>query len=320
MHFGQKGKNKVSNRTKKERSHFISPVFFCRIYAILLFLCIAGIFLFQKQKEAQSDRKRQYCREQAKMLVDAGLYGEAQKLINAMPKPLSSEDAHLLFQVAVKKQDFRSAKELLSLLPEAQIETSRLALIDALQKDGKSALAWEILCHSWSSSKTTQQKELAISLLQDVQEIPIHASFVCGWINGRVAVLKDDDGLFLVNAQGEEISNVRYESILPTAEGFSAKRNNIWVSLNAEGEFAHTGKEPTKKEIIQAESSFLVLLTKDGEQQGYTFNGEEVIKPIYDRASPISRNGVGYVETEGRFWQIRFRALRDGVSFNKIDL
>lgn len=320
MHFGQKGKNKVSNRTKKERSPFISPVFFCRIYAILLFLCIAGIFLFQKQQEAQSNRKRQYCREQAKMLVDAGLYGEAQKLINAMPKPLSSEDAHLLFQAAVKKQDFRSAKELLSLLPEAQIETSRLALIDALQKDGKSALAWEILCHSWSSSKTTQQKELAISLLQDVQEIPIHASFVCGWINDRVAVLKDDDGLFLVNAQGEEISNVRYESILPTEEGFSARRNNIWVSLNAEGEFVHTGKEPTNKEIIQAESSFLVLPTKDGGQQGYTFNGEEVIKPIYDRTSPISRNGVGYVETEGRFWQIRFRALRDGVSFNRIDL
>ncbi|WP_308540512.1 WG repeat-containing protein [uncultured Murdochiella sp.] len=319
MHFGKKGKNKGSNRTKQERHHFLSPVLFCRIYAVLLFLCIAGIFLFQKQQEAQRNRKRQYCREQAKMLVDAGFYGEAQKQINAMPKPLSSEDVQLLFRAAVKKQDFRSARKLLSLLPEEQKETSCLTLIDALKKDGKSVLAWEIVCRSWSSLKTTQQKELAISLLQDVQEIPTHASFISGWINNRVAVLKDDDGLFLVNAQGEEISNVRYESILPTAEGFSARRNNIWVSLNIEGEFLHTVKEPTEKEIIQAESSFLVSPTKGDGQQGYTFSGEEVIKPIYDRASPISMNGVGYVETEGRFWQIRFRALRDGVSFNKID-
>lgn len=318
MRFWQNRKERTQIN-KKTRSLFSSPVLFCRLYALLLFLCIGGVFLFHQQQTARDEKTRRHCREEAQMLAQAGFYGEAQKKLNAMPKPLFPEDEELLFQVALKKQDFRFAMDLLSRLPTKQESAFRLELITALQEAGKSALAWQVLCQMSFSKKEPEQKALAISLLQDVRETPTRAVFVSGWHHHKAAVMKDEEGFFLVNIQGEELSDARYESLVPVSEGFCARKKKVWITLDRDGNFVKTTVEPEEKDIIQADSSFLVMPTEEEGVQGYTFDGEEVIKPIYDCASPISANGTGYVETEGRCWQIRFRALRDGVSFNKIE-
>lgn len=317
MRFWQ-NRQQQTQINKKTHSLFSSPVLFCRSYALLLFLCIGGVFLFRQQQTARDEKIRRHCREEAQMLAQAGFYGEAQKKLNAMPKPLFPEDEKLLFQVALKKQDFRYAMDLLSRLPTKQESTSRLELITALQEAGKSALAWQVLCETPFSKIESAENALVISLLQDVRETPTRAVFVSGWHHHKAAVMKDAEGYFLVNTQGEELSDARYDSLVPVSEGFCARKKEVWITLDKDGNFAKTTVTPEEKDIIQADSSFLLMPSGEDGVQGYTFDGEEVIKPIYDRASPISLNGIGYVETEGRCWQIRFRALRDGVSFNKI--
>lgn len=318
MRFWQNRKEHTQINSKT-RSLLFSPALFCRFYALLLLLFIGGVFLFRQQQTAREEKTRRHCREEAQMLVQAGFYGEAQKKLNAMPKPLFPEDEELLFQIALQKQDFRFAMDLLPNLSTKQEPASRLALITALQEAGKSVLAWKVLCETPFSKNESAEKALVISLLQDVRETPTRAVFVSGWHHHKAAIMRDEGGFFLVNTQGEERSDARYESLVPVSEGFCARKKEVWITLDVDGNFVKTTVEPEEKDIIEADPSFLLMPTEEEGVQGYSFDGEEVIKPIYDRASPISVNGIGYVETEGRCWQIRFRALHDGVSFNKIE-
>lgn len=318
MRFWQNRKEHTQINSKT-RSLLFSPALFCRFYALLLLLFIGGVFLFRQQQTAREEKTRQHCREEAQRLAQAGFYGEAQKKLNAMPKPLFPEDEELLFQIALQKQDFRFAMDLLPNLSTKQEPASRLALITALQEAGKSVLAWQVLCETPFSKNESAENALAISLLQDVRETPTRAVFVSGWHHHKAAIMRDEEGFFLVNTQGEERSDTHYEALVPVSEGFCARKKEVWITLDMDGNFVKTTVEPEEKDIIEADPSFLLMPTEEEGVQGYSFDGEEVIKPIYDRASPISVNGIGYVETEGRCWQIRFRALRDGVSFNKIE-
>lgn len=319
MHFWQRWKIRKPENTPKRGIFSFTPVTVCRTYALLLALLLCATILFRHIQEEHLAKRRQSYRAQAQMLADAGFYAEAQKELNRMPKPLLPEDAELLFQVSLKKQDFRFAANLLSSLPEKDLDVCRFTLIDALQKQGKSASAWNMLCQEPISGHQNQQQALAVSLLQDVQETPIQASFVGGWYHKKAAIMKDEDGFFLVGVQGEEIGDARYEALRPVAKGFSAKRKGVWIMLSTEGDFLHTASTPEEKDVIKTDDSFLLTLTADGGRQGYAYQGQEVIAPIYDRASPISVKGIGFAEMDGRSWQIRFRALRDGMAFNRIE-
>lgn len=288
-------------------------------YSGLIVLLMLGITLFQGWENHRFKLRQAEGMKQAETLIEAGFYAEAQDILKKLPRPLPEKVQQMLFQVSLKKHDFVYASAMLKTEPFPHKKENALLLLSTLAEADRSQQAWKVLATELSDADANSRKQWAITLLEDVRETPIADQFQSGWYHDAFAILKDEEGCYLTDAEGEAIDAERYEEILPVESGFVARRRNLWVRLDSNGRFAGTATAPAKEKTLSPDAKYPLQPYQEGNLWGYAYHGEPVTKALYEKASSVSSHGTAYALSEGKTYRIRFRALREGISFNRIE-
>lgn len=300
----------------KQRSR-TEPFFFMIYLSLLILLTVFG-FLFRSGEERKSLVALEEQRKTIDALLRAGFAQEAQRLSDQLPFPLKPEDAERRWTASLASLDFVATEGILKEQPTLQEEGHILQLVDALHHAGKHARAWHVLMEQKEKIRKDEAHRLAQSLLEETDSWPVSFSFVNGWVHEDMAVVQDEKGMTLLNGDGEVMKEVHYEEIVPVQAGFRARRGEIWVDLDKKGHFVSLSKPPKEKEEIAPSASHVLTLKEKQEGAGLTMGDEAIALPAMDQVTPVNHKGIAFFRRDGKWYQLRFDALRESRSFYRM--
>lgn len=115
---------------------------------------------------------------------------------------------------------------------------------------------------------------------------------------GLSVVMTEEESIYIINAKGEEITELKYETIkdYPYLPSIIA-RDVISITLEDKAVLINTDGEiilETQYDDLIASSEGIIICMKDNKYGYIDFLGNELLEPIYDKVTPI-QNGKGYV-------------------------
>lgn len=296
----------MRNMKAETRSGALFKLFYI---LLLLILCLA-LFFNQLQREKANQMFLNRRHDQAQALLTEDLPDEA--LMTLREGEMTVEDLALYYTAALESRRFALAEQLLSQNPSLQTEEDLRRLVKSLAEEDETAEAWRVMREWETLWKGENATEMAIALLQDVEEHAVSAVFVAGWFHDGVGVLRDEQGEYLVRSDGSSLNAAHYDEISANETGFLVRKGEAWMQFNASGTFQRVVEaQNASSESVVLDNAIVHVLPKEG-GVGFFMGEEDLGLPTYERLSPVSPLGVAYGYAEGQWSQLRFNALREG--------